>query len=312
MTTSSSDFAPITLDTRDGPVTFVPAFASATIAAAYLRSADARGLRVSAFAKDLANSRRTLSPKQSAWVLKLATDLVLRDPQASVYGARPGVVETAKPGLDGSAIVALLKRAAVANKRLPKITVSDTDGNRIVATLCGSGSRTPGSVRLTNGVAYGEHGAVFYGTIDPRGLVQARDSFAAVRPLFEALVADPARVMAQHGVRTGRCSICGRPLSTKESCSVGYGPDCAEKCGLPWGAIDPALEAAHEAASAPIVVESLPSGMAPAAAPAEPEEAPEPEPLAPCPMCGGEPTPLGMLGSTVWCRCRHCGSEWTA
>ena len=38
---------------------------------------------------------------------------------------------------------------------------------------------------------------------------------------------------AQHG---SQCFYCGRDLDTPESLAVGYGPVCAAKLGLPWGA----------------------------------------------------------------------------
>jgi len=38
---------------------------------------------------------------------------------------------------------------------------------------------------------------------------------------------------AQEG---SQCFICGRDLDTRESLTAGYGPTCADKYGLPWGA----------------------------------------------------------------------------
>lgn len=46
------------------------------------------------------------------------------------------------------------------------------------------------------------------------------------------LTADEAR---QLGITTERCIFCATPIETKESLAAGYGPDCAEKYGLPWG-----------------------------------------------------------------------------
>lgn len=40
---------------------------------------------------------------------------------------------------------------------------------------------------------------------------------------------------AQFGHMFHRCVFCSRPLAKDESEAVGYGPDCAEKRGLPWG-----------------------------------------------------------------------------
>lgn len=29
-----------------------------------------------------------------------------------------------------------------------------------------------------------------------------------------------------------------------------------------------------------------------------------------CPVCGGDPVPLGHLGNLLWCRCRNCGVDF--
>lgn len=44
-----------------------------------------------------------------------------------------------------------------------------------------------------------------------------------------------AEQAAQFGHMFHRCVFCTRPLSREESEAVGYGPDCAEQRGLPWG-----------------------------------------------------------------------------
>lgn len=52
---------------------------------------------------------------------------------------------------------------------------------------------------------------------------------------------DPEKWGALWGIRSGICCFCSRELTTKESCSAGYGPICAKRWGLPWGQIDPAV-----------------------------------------------------------------------
>lgn len=32
--------------------------------------------------------------------------------------------------------------------------------------------------------------------------------------------------------------------------------------------------------------------------------------LNPCPICGGDPVPLGTLGFKQWLRCRQCGCDY--
>ena len=50
-----------------------------------------------------------------------------------------------------------------------------------------------------------------------------------------AFNADPTGVAKLHGTTTGFCCFCARELTTAESVSVGYGPICAGRYGLPWG-----------------------------------------------------------------------------
>lgn len=40
---------------------------------------------------------------------------------------------------------------------------------------------------------------------------------------------------AAFGHLAGRCCFCSTPIDTPESTTVGYGPSCASKYGLPWG-----------------------------------------------------------------------------
>ena len=50
------------------------------------------------------------------------------------------------------------------------------------------------------------------------------------------------------------CCFCGRDLDTRESLTVGYGPTCADKHGLPWGAkaVPMSVRLAQAQASAPV------------------------------------------------------------
>jgi hypothetical protein len=66
---------------------------------------------------------------------------------------------------------------------------------------------------------------------------------------------------AQEG---SQCFICGRDLDTRESLTAGYGPTCAEKHGLPWGA-----------KAIPMSVRLAQASAATVEAPAEPHIDPE-------------------------------------
>jgi len=143
-------------------------------------------------------------------------------------------------------IVRMMERAAVAQKRRPRVELATEDGARVVLTLAGGMSKRPGTVNVTDGRAFGEN--TWYGRVAVDGAVEpGRDMTPEVRALLDRLADDPARVAGQHGVATGRCCFCGRELSTRESRTVGYGPDCAGKYGLPWGETGAADEADREA-----------------------------------------------------------------
>ncbi len=217
------------------PTTFTSAFQNDADAAAVLAQSNNR----SEFARDLIllQSRNRLSDVQRAWLHKLATETTGRGVQAVVAG------------LNLASIVTLMDRAAAAQKRAPKIRLTTPHGDPVVLSRATERSKAPGTVRISNGAAYGSPNNQFFGAVNRDGSVSpSRGWKFDVEALLFRLAKDPAAVAGQHGIATGRCSFCGRLLSTKESRSVGYGPDCAEAAGLPWGHVDPALDAADAAA----------------------------------------------------------------
>ena len=80
---------------------------------------------------------------------------------------------------------------------------------------------------------------LFQGTVSRTGVPDLLRRAPALLPAALDVLrnADNALVYglsyAMHG---SQCFICGRALDTAESLSVGYGPVCADKHGLPWGA----------------------------------------------------------------------------
>lgn len=66
------------------------------------------------------------------------------------------------------------------------------------------------------------------GTEDYRG----QRPFAEIAADGRALTAAEA---AEWGHRTGACVFCARKLTDDRSLTVGYGPTCSKKAGLPWG-----------------------------------------------------------------------------
>ena len=225
---------PLRVFKRDGTaVEFDTPFASLAEACDVLRGLD------NAFATSLVNaveSVRGPSNKQAAWVHKLATEAITpRAPRVELDVQLQPVVD-------------MLQRAADAQKRAPTI-VLERDGQRVQLRRAGERSSQPGSVNVTDGRPYGE--AQWFGRISTDGQFRASDRCSPlVEQLLRDLAADPAKVAGQHGVATGSCCFCNRALSDKRSRTVGYGPICAGKFGLPWGdtsAADAADQAAKEA-----------------------------------------------------------------
>ena len=175
------------------------------------------------------------SPKQAAWAHKVAVDLITPRQQRQL-------------DVELLPVLQMLQRAADAQKRLPRIVLTRDDVT-VQLTMAGDKSRQPGTVNVMTPGAYGEN--TWFGRIDLDGRFNpSRSCTPLVEQLLRDLAADPAKVAGQHGVATGSCCFCRRDLSDKRSRTVGYGPDCAVKYGLPWGdtsAADAADKAAREA-----------------------------------------------------------------
>ncbi|HEU5395406.1 MAG TPA: DUF6011 domain-containing protein [Candidatus Methylomirabilis sp.] len=118
--------------------------------------------------------------------------------------------------------------------KYPKIRLSGPGGEPLVIGICGPQSRRPGTFRVTDGRPFGS--SRYYGWIGLDGSWHpSMDCPDWVAPALEAFGEDPAGAAAVHGKRTGHCSFCGLELTDARSVSVGYGPICAERYGLPWG-----------------------------------------------------------------------------
>lgn len=132
--------------------------------------------------------------------------------------------------------------AALTNLKWPKyhFAVGDLE---MVLRLKGQNSAHPGAVDIVSrerfwNDRFQSEMPDWYGRIDADGTVtlggkMAKDILAAV----VEIACDPKAAAVKYAARTGSCSFCGRYLETKESVSVGYGPVCAQKFGLPWGEI---------------------------------------------------------------------------
>jgi hypothetical protein len=143
------------------------------------------------------------------------------------------IISVPAPVAAFSSIVALLTNASKSLK-FPKITL-DQDGKTLRLSLAGNMSKHTGNVMVTDGKAFGQN--TFYGRITPDGTFVANAKVATdwIVDVLTAFAANPTTYVKLYGIKTGNCCFCAKELSTTESVTVGYGPVCAKKWGLPWG-----------------------------------------------------------------------------
>jgi hypothetical protein len=133
-----------------------------------------------------------------------------------------------------SVIVALFDHAAAHLKR-PAVEL-EMDGEPLKLSRCGDTSSYPGCVHISDGGPFGK--SRYYGRIDRDGSMTAgRDMTPSIQSLIEHFAVDPIGAAADFGHKTGRCCFCGQKLKDNRSTAVGYGPVCADRYGLAWGAV---------------------------------------------------------------------------
>lgn len=186
--------------------------------AAKVRAGD---FRDSSFPSSLLDQmrRKGLSEGQLFWLHKLA------QPES----ARPR--PTAAESINMSGLRALFERASKHLKR-PSIVLAVGAGFEVKIAHAGPGSRYPGSLMVSSP----EFGGAYYGRVTGNDFFAGKDDMPAVRNLLHKMSADPVKTAAEHGHLTGKCCFCNRHLEDERSTEVGYGPVCADKFGLEWGA----------------------------------------------------------------------------
>lgn len=99
-------------------------------------------------------------------------------------------------------------------------------GTRIVAAMTGADN---------------ERSFTSIGTLTPNGELRIwkkhegrADFVAAVKYLLAKGVGNEVEYGKNYAVRSGKCFICNRKLTTPASVHYGYGPDCADNNGFPY------------------------------------------------------------------------------
>lgn len=142
--------------------------------------------------------------------------------------AAPQAPKAATASLSG--LVAYMDEAA---KKLhqPRVKIAFGKGE-IQISRAGAESRNPGCVYIKVSGDYA-------GKIVRSGELLVASPFARDRADIEAALLkfldDPHAAAKAYGKLVGACCFCSRKLTDERSVTVGYGPECAENYGLPWG-----------------------------------------------------------------------------
>lgn len=187
-----------------------------------------RGLRSSVRVHRVAGWRENLKER----VLNIRADL--RDTKSPAAPVAPVAAPAPSPVL--LPLFGVLAKAQANGLQFPKLRFEPQAGQKLVVSLCGPKSRTPGALNLTDGRPFGQ--GLWFGRVNLDGSVmQSKVWQPWVSEILEGFAKDPAGFAGAYGKKTGNCCYCGRHLETKESVAAGYGPICAQKFGMPWGEV---------------------------------------------------------------------------
>lgn len=168
---------------------------------------------------DSVKRRGSASEKQAYWLNELAKRAT--QPKDAPKGEQVGSV---------AGIVELMDKVTL---KRPAILIK-TEAGDLRITKAGAESRNPGAIYVK------AHRGDYLGKITTAGqFVASREAvgrtLTAITESLKAFAADPAGVAATYGRETGCCCFCAKELTDARSVKVGYGPQCAEHYGLPWG-----------------------------------------------------------------------------
>lgn len=132
---------------------------------------------------------------------------------------------------------------AVQTIKYPRLrfTCAASPTGKLVLHRMGKNSQYLDGVLATDG---GEYGANQYWGRITRGkdsefneiavYMPARGTPAEIKRLVEEIINNPQDATRLQGLTYKHCCFCGRGLQNDNSLTVGYGPICADKWGLPW------------------------------------------------------------------------------
>jgi len=208
-----------------------------------------------------------LSDGQSKGVL----NVMMADARRRLAAKRPAAAAESAP----SAVAARAVLANVPDGRY-RVTLADGEHLAIRINLAKADSKLAGSRFISTRTGDDEWST--FADVTPAGTLRVwRSAQGALRGRIQ----DAVKVLDQAENQDGwlvaglafaqegsQCFVCGRDLDTPESLTAGYGPVCADKLGLPWGAkAVPMSVRLQQAGAAPAVVLDGARDLAPEAPP---------------------------------------------
>lgn len=158
-----------------------------------------------------------------------------------VKGVLNVVRAEAKPKVEAPA--APLAGANISKVRTARFRVVAPDGHSIALRISIPTMWTDAPKGTRKISARGADGWNTVGKADPNGTVKL---FNKIGPVMAGRVADALETLQNadddlvyilaYAMEGSECGFCGLELDTVESLTVGYGPTCAKKHDLPWGA----------------------------------------------------------------------------
>lgn len=128
-------------------------------------------------------------------------------------------------------ITAMFDLAKRNGLKRPRLYFRDPHGRRFIVSAASATSRNPGWL-------YVKAGDDYLGKISPEGnfTSSAIGEGAQAQAALVAFNRDPVASAKVFARETGQCMFCGLELTDERSVTVSYGPICASRWGLPWGA----------------------------------------------------------------------------
>jgi hypothetical protein len=164
----------------------------------------------------------------------VAAPVLLQQPVERLFDAvaplAPLPAAKAAPAASLLGLVEYMDKAAQKLSQ-PRVRIAFGDGE-ILISRAGKDSRNPGAVYIkVDGAYVGKVGRDGRFSVAGVAAVDKADIEAALT----AFLADPENTAKAYGKIRMACCFCGKDLTHPSSREVGYGPDCADNYGLPWG-----------------------------------------------------------------------------